>query len=46
MPRIIEPTKCKTVADLQRAVMEWEAWDVGHQGRFNEQNPSRRRPPC
>ena len=39
MARIVEPTKCKTVADLQRAVTEWELQVVEHEGRFNEQVP-------
>ena len=37
MARIIKPPNCKTVADLQRAVMEWELRVVEHEGWFNEQ---------
>ena len=39
MARIIEPTTCKTVADLQRAVMEREPRVAEHEVRFNEQIP-------
>ena len=39
MARIIEPAKCKTIADLQRAVMDWELKVVEHEGRFGEQVP-------
>ena len=39
MARIIDPTNCKTVVDLQRAVLEWELPVVEHEGQFNEQVP-------
>ena len=39
MARIIEPAKCKTVSDLQRAVMAWELKVVEHEARFNEVVP-------
>ena len=39
MAGIIEPTKCKTVADLQRAVMEWELRVVEHEGRVQRAGP-------
>ena len=34
---IIQPTKCKTIADLKRVVMEWEIRVVEHEGRLHKQ---------
>ena len=36
MAKIIKPPNCTTVADLQRAIMEWELQIVEHKGGFNE----------